>query len=296
MRALITGAGGAAAFYLTQYLEARGDEVNGIGRPLIDLRNIPVITAVLEGLSPEVIYHLASDADVRASFEHPQEVISNNVDCTVGLFEAIRKSGLKPVVQICSTSEVYGNATHHPIGEEWPIAPVNPYASSKAMQEIVASTYGQMLGVPIVITRAFGYVNPRRSDLSLTRFARQIARIELGRQEVLEHGNLASIRSFCDVRDIVRAYACAADLGEGIYNIGSEEPMSIWQALQALMRMARVPIKTRLCPELMRPTDITHAVPTCHKFRLATGWEPKISFAESLSWLLDEQRARERLA
>jgi len=291
MKALITGYRGAAAFYLTQHLKARGDEVHGIGRPTLDLRNIGAVTERLTEISPEVIYHLASDADVRASFGLAQAVISNNVDCTVGLFEAIRKSGLKPIVQICSTSEVYGNAHHQPIGEDWPVAPINPYAASKAMQELVASTYGQMLGIPVVVTRAFGYVNPLRADLSLTSFTRQIVEIELGRRDVVEHGNLESMRSFCDVRDVVRAYALAANLGQGVYNIGSEEEISIWQALQALIQMARCPIKTQLCPELMRPTDIKRAVPDCHKFRLATGWKPEIAFADSLAWLLDEQRA-----
>lgn len=293
MKVLITGTRGSVAYYLREYLVERGDEVYSWGeRPHEDLLDRERVITGLDVIRPEVIYHAAAIANVRASFEHPAEVIHNNVIGTVRLFEALQKLKLRPVVVLCSTSEVYGNATLYPIGEEWPIAPVNPYAVSKAGQEHVASMYGAMLGLPVVLTRAFGYINPRRPDLSLTSFARQIAEIEVGMRECLDHGNLSSLRSFCDVRDVVRAYCYAPSLPAGAYNIGSEEAITVGQCLEALISMSTARVITRMVPELVRPTDIVRAVPTCYKFRRATGWEPAIPFADSLRWLLNYQRAR----
>ena len=62
---------------------------------------------------PELIYHFASDADVRKSFDLPRQVILNNNNITLNLLEAIRETNLKPLIIICSTPEVYGNVDNN---------------------------------------------------------------------------------------------------------------------------------------------------------------------------------------
>jgi GDP-4-dehydro-6-deoxy-D-mannose reductase len=291
-RALVTGDKGAAGWYLCEFLRARGDQVYGLGRPHHDLMSPTDIRERLVTVEPQVIYHLAADAIVGESFERPAQNIANNVLGTVNLFEGLRELGMRPVVQVCSSSEVYGNNTHSPIGESWPMAPINPYAVGKATQEMLGHMYAKCYGFKVVTTRAFGYINPRRADLSLTSFARQIALIEAGKLKVLRHGNLESIRAFCDVRDIVRAYAYAADLEAGTFNIGGEEGISIWQCLEALKSMAHCSIPCELEPNLLRPSDLKRVVPDCSLFRQASGWSPTIEFASSLAWLLDCARER----
>lgn len=292
LRSLITGSSGSVAYYLRDWLErVPGAEIFGLSRPDCDLNDFGAVCAKLDETRPEVIYHCAADANVRESWLYPRDLIANNVSGTVNLLEAIRAVGIRPVVQICSTSEVYGNPTHWPIGESWDIQPLNPYAVSKAAQEMLAGVYEKAYGMRVVITRAFGYINPRRSDLSLTSFARQIAEIEAGKRQVLKHGNLDVYRSFCDVRDVVKAYELAAEGGSGTFNIGFEHRISLHQCLQALRDMAHCTITTQYEPALARPTDVTNVVPDCTRFRQRTGWEPRIPFHESLRWLLDCARS-----
>ena len=59
-------------------------------------------------IKPDLIYHLASNADVRKSFDEPMRIIDNNYKITINLLEAIRSSRINPLIIICSTSEVYG--------------------------------------------------------------------------------------------------------------------------------------------------------------------------------------------
>lgn len=292
MKAMITGGAGAAAFYLAEHLRAEHPsvKVRPVTRGECDLTNFADVVEQMAIVRPDVIYHLAADADVRASFDSAGDVLENNILGTVNLFEACRKVGIKPFVQVCSTSEVYGQPSHYPIGEEWPIAPVNPYAVSKTAQDMLGQMYSRCYNFQVVVTRAFGYVNPRRRDLSLSHFARQIAEIEAGRREVLEHGNLSSVRTFCDVRDIARAYAMAVGL-KGVFNIGAEAPVAIGECLDILIEMANCQIKRRINMALARPSDVTNIIPLCNKFRLATGWEPQYALRASLSWLLDHYRA-----
>lgn len=253
----------------------------------------------LADVQPHVIYHLASDANVREAFDNAAQVFTNNAAGTVVLFEAIRKLAIDPLVMVCSSSEVYGNPKEYPIREEFTIRPSNPYAVSKAAQDLLGQMYGRDYGMRVVITRAFSYVNPLRSDLALSNFARQIAQIERGEAQEIVHGNLDSVRAFCDVRDIAAAYAflptlptlSKASAEDGIYNIGGTEQVSIGQCLEMLVSLARVPVKTRQDAALMRPTDVTNQIPDCTRFHAVTQWEPKIPLRESLEWLLNHYRA-----
>src|SRR6185436_3623523 len=129
-------------------------------------------------------------------------------------------------------------------------------------------------GMRIVRTRMFAYLNPRRSDLFATSFARQVARIELGLQAELTHGNLDSVRTIIDVRDAMRAYWDAlvhCTPGEA-YNIGGTTTMVVGEFLNRLIAMAKVAIPTRVDPALLRPADVTLQVPSVEKFIRATGW------------------------
>lgn len=296
MRALITGIRGAAGSYLAENLKAKGVEVLGIARPECNLLDFQAVSYKLQAARPHVIYHLAADADVRQAFDEPAAVFVNNTLATINLFEAVRKLKLDPLIMLCSSSEVYGSPERYPITEDFPICPSNPYAISKTAQDYFGQMYGKHYGMRVVITRAFSYVNPLRRDLALSNFARQIVAVERGEADEVRHGNLASIRTFCDVRDVAEAFAHAPDLptiaknGEGIYNIGGEEPVSIGEGLEMLIGLSTAKIKTRQDEALMRPTDVTNQIPDCTRFRLLTRWEPKIPLQESLAWLLDHYR------
>jgi len=166
--------------------------------------------------------------------------------------------------------------------------PASPYAVSKAAQDLLGWTYFVSYKMRIIRTRMFAYLNPRRTDLFATSFARQVARIEVGLQEELLHGNLDSVRTLIDVRDAMRAYWEAllyCEPGE-VYNIGGTTTMTVGEFLQRLLAMTDKAVLTRLDPRLLRPTDVTLQIPSVEKFLKATGWKPQYTFDESLQYLL----------
>jgi len=140
----------------------------------------------------------------------------------------------------------------------------------------------------VIRTRMFAYLNPRRTDLFATSFARQIARIEQGLQKELLHGNLDSIRTLIDVRDAMQAYWDAAvycEYGEA-YNIGGLTTISVGEFLEMLKGSSTVPISSRVDPQLLRPVDVTLQIPCTDKFTQLTGWKPQYDFKESVEYLL----------
>jgi GDP-4-dehydro-6-deoxy-D-mannose reductase len=308
-KVLITGIAGAAGSYLAEYLcKHHPDvEVHGISGFRTDTKNLQAvqdrihiyeadltdfgsILPVIDKVNPDAIYHLAAYANVRASFTTPSTVLRNNIIGTSNLCEVVRLLHRNPIIQLCSTSEVYGqvDAKNIPIREDAPFKPVSPYAVSKVAQDMLGWTYFAAYQMPIVRTRMFSYLNPRRLDLFASAFARQIALIECGRQKVLLHGNLESVRTFIDVRDAMHAYWLAllhCKPGE-VYNIGGTEPVKVGEVLERLIRLSHVPIPTQLSKELVRPADVTLQIPCVDKFIAKTGWQPRYSFDESLNELI----------
>lgn len=321
-RALITGIAGSGGSYLAEHIiQAHPEvEVHGLVRwhsttaadnlaavrdkitlYEADLNDVGSVFAAMEAVKPDVIFHLASHANVSASFHTPHAVISNNVLSTLNLFEAVRMAKIDPILQLCSTSEVYGRVDpkHVPITEDCPIQPASPYAVSKVTQDLLGSSYWMSYKMRIIRTRMFAYLNPRRTDLFATSFARQVAWIEAGLQKnEIVHGNLDSVRTLIDVRDAMRAYWDAAiwcEPGE-VYNIGGVTVMKVGQFLEKLIALASVPLTTRCDPALLRPTDVTLQIPCVQKFVKATGWRPRYSFDESLADLLAHWRREAAVA
>lgn len=314
-RVLITGISGSGGSYLAEYIVKNHPkiEVHGMGRwhstTVIDnlnevkdkvtlyecdLMDFSSVLSVLEKCKPDAIFHLAAHANVRASFQTPLSVLNNNIMGTANLFEAIRAAKINPLIQLCSSSEVYGvvDPKYVPINESTPMCPTSPYAVSKVAQDMLGYSYFKSYKMPIIRTRMFTYLNPRRTDLFATSFARQVVRIEMGLQKELVHGNLDSIRTIIDVRDAMRAYWDAlmyCEPGEA-YNIGGTTTMSVRDFLDTLISLAKKPIPTRVDPALLRPSDVTLQIPDTSKFCEATGWEPNYTFKESMAHLLDHWR------
>jgi len=313
-RVLITGIAGSGGSYLAEHIVHSHPEVQlyGVSRwhsttrdnlaeiwnritvLEADLTDFASVFQVIRTVKPDAIFHLAAHANVRASFVTPNSVLTNNILGTSNLFEAIRLAEIDPYVQLCSTSEVYGVVTpdNIPIKEDTPLHPASPYAVSKAAQDLLGWSYFNSYGLKVIRTRMFAYFNPRRADLFATSFARQVARIELGLQAELTHGNLDSVRTMIDVRDAMEAYWIAlerCEVGEA-YNIGGKTTITVGEVLERLVRLAEARIPTRCDPSLLRPADVTLQIPSVEKFTQATGWQPRYTFDESLNDLLEYWR------
>jgi len=315
-KCLITGITGSGGSYLAEHILKKDKKIKifGLYRSYgykkiltqisnkrvkffkVDLNNYYKLKRIIKKIKPDIIYHIASNADVRASFDNPIEIINNNNLITMNLLEVIRQLKFDPIVVICSTSEVYGNVQKKdiPIKENQRISPVNPYAVSKTFQDLLSQVYFKSYGLKIIITRMFSYINSRRNNLFQTAFADQIAKIENGQLKELKHGNLNSIRTFIDIDDAMEAYWLVSKKGKigEIYNIGGTKIISVKQFLNQLIKLAECKIKFSLDSKLLRPRDVTLQIPNVSKFTKDTGWKPKVNFENAVKRLLDDCRSK----
>jgi nucleoside-diphosphate-sugar epimerase len=159
---------------------------------------------------------------------------------------------------------------------------------------MIAYQYWVSYKLKTIRTRMFTHTGPRRGDVfAMSFFAKQVAAAELKLNEpVVRVGNLESVRTFCDVRDAVRAYwimvnRCPA--GE-VYNIGGKRTMTVGEALDILLSFSKIKFKIKTDPALIRPSDVTLQIPCIDKFRNETGWEPEIPLEKTLGDMLDYWR------
>lgn len=314
MRALITGINGFVGGHLAERLLESGSwDVAGLGRqarlalPALqenvayitaDLASLDQTIAAMDSARPDVIFHLAGQANVPRSFADPQATIEANVGAQLNLFLALLRRRDDPLVVIASSNEIYGHVLPGdlPLTEQTPLHPVNPYAVSKAAQDLFAYQYHISHGIRAIRLRPFNHIGPRQTEsFVVPAFAAQIARIEAERQEpVLRVGNLAAERDFSDVRDMARAYEYAAlhgKVGEA-YNVGSGRAVSIQRMLDMLLTFSTRDIRIEPDPARMRPSDVPCVVCDSTLFRETTAWEPRIPLEQTLFDTLEYWRAR----
>ena len=325
-KALITGITGMVGSHLADYLLENTDwEIHGLCRwrssldninhllqrinsgdrvyqHYADLRDYQSLQHVVEDVRPDYVFHLAAQSFPKTSFTSPDDTLDTNINGTSRLLEVLRLSKeIDPVIHVCASSEIFGRVLkeHLPINEECPLHPASPYAISKAGTDLIGRFHAEAYNQKVITTRMFTHTGPRRGDVfAESSFAKQIALIESGLiSPIIKVGNLDSLRTWADVRDAVRAYYMLTTInpipGE-YYNIGGTYSCTIGDMLNYLISIStkRFEISIEIEKSRLRPIDADLQVPDTTKFFNHTGWQPEISFEETMNDLLNYWRNR----
>lgn len=292
-----------------QHLLDRVNKKDRVFFEYADLNDQVSLLHVCQEIKPDYVFHLAAQSYPMTSFTAPIDTMNTNILGTSRLLEAIRivmdsDENYKPVIHVCASSEVFGKipADKKPeegINEECPFHPASPYAISKVGTDLLGRYYAEAFGMTVMTTRMFTHTGPRRGDVfHESTFAKQIAMIEAGMiPPVVKVGNLQSLRTYADVRDAVRAYYMLVTedpIPGEYYNIGGSYTCEVGDTLDALISLSTMKdeIKVEVDPERLRPIDADLQIPDCRKFKAHTGWEPEITFEQTMEDLLNYWRDR----
>ena len=260
MRAIVTGGAGFIGSHLVDALVARGDEVTVLdnlssGRrerlnPPVDLaegdiRDADAVRSAFARARPEVVFHLAAQADVRVSVEQPDFDADVNVIGTLRILEAAREHDAQ-VVFASSGGAIYGECDG-PAPEDAPRLPLAPYGTSKLAGEEYLGTYNRLHGTGHASLRYGNVYGPRQDPHGEA----GVVAIFFGRlangQELRIFGDGSQTRDYVYVQDVVAA-TMAAQGQEGVFNVGTGIETSVVDLADACSRAAGVEAETVFAP------------------------------------------------
>lgn len=294
MRVWVSGARGFVGSVLVPRLVQAGHDVVGADHE-VDVCDAGVVDAAIAAAAPNAVVHLAARASVAESFGAPETVARVNYAGTLHVLRAVARRTPRARVLVISSGEIYGGSdTAVALDESAALAPGSPYARSKAAADLLAGFFTER-GLDVVRARSFNHTGAgQKEPYVAASFARQIAEMELGRREPVMHvGNLAAVRDFLDVRDVVEAYALLLDptrAPAGAYNVASGVGRSIAELLEVLIE--RSGIRPRIEVDASRFRPARPSIGDATRLRRTTGWSPRIPFEATLAALLDDWRAR----
>ncbi|MFC1681001.1 GDP-mannose 4,6-dehydratase [Pseudomonadota bacterium] len=350
-RALITGITGQDGSYLAQFLLNKGYEVHGIKRrtslintdridhlyedPHVaerkfflhygDLTDSSSLLRVIQQVQPGEIYNLGAQSHVAVSFEEPEYTANSDALGALRLLEAIRILGLSKICRFyqASTSELYGKAQEVPQRESTPFYPRSPYGVAKLYAYWITVNYREAYGLYACNGILFNHESPVRGETFVTRKITQgVARLVLGRQEILYLGNLDAKRDWGHAKDYVEMQWLMLQQDEpDDFVIASGEQHSVrdfvtlaakkvginlrWEGVgrdevglidsvdnpshaHDASMLSENQVIVRVDPAYFRPNEVDELLGDAGKAREKLGWAPKITFDQLVSEMIDE--------
>lgn len=225
-----------------------------------DIADYERLSTVHGAADADVIIHLAAQAGVRYSLEHPFVYAASNLVGHLSVLEFARHAPKRPSLVYASSSSVYGANTKVPFSESAPVDnPVSLYAATKRADELMSESYARLYGIPQVGLRFFTVYGPwGRPDMAYWSFAERILRGEP--IKVFNHGKLE--RDFTYIDDVVSGVLAVAlrpmnftgDVPHRIYNIGNSSPVKLLKFIEILE--TAIGRKAVIQLEPMQPGDV----------------------------------------
>ena len=216
------------------------------------------------------------------------------------MVEQIRLKKFRCRILSVGSSEEFGEVTEKelPLTEEHPLKPLSPYAVARVSQEMLSKIYADGYSMDIVMTRSFNHIGPGQRDVFvISSFAKQLVNLskEPSATKTITTGNLAVIRDFVDVRDVVRAYYLLLKSGRRgeVYNICSGKGIVLKDIISAMSELLNINVDTLVNPELIRPNENKKVIGSYQKIKEELGWQPEIDISKSLSDIIQYWQSKE---
>jgi UDP-glucuronate 4-epimerase len=323
---LVTGAAGFIGFHVARQLLAEGRDVIGLDNlnsyydpalkqsrldilransrfsfVQIDLADRPSIGQLFAKNRFAVVVHLAAQAGVRHSIDHPHAYVDSNLDGFVNVLEGCRHNGCRHLVY-ASSSSVYGANTKLPFSVDDNVdRPISLYAATKKANELMAYSYSHLYRLPTTGLRFFTVYGPwGRPDMAIFLFTKAI--IEGRPIKLFNHGKMR--RDFTHIDDVTRVIERlidhvpqAGESGAGsaparLYNVGNHKPEDLIHVVSLLEKeLGRTTIKEMLP---MQPGDVMETFADVGDLMRDVGFRPDTCIEDGIrgfvAWYRDYYR------
>ena len=331
MKILVTGAAGFIGFHISKKLLEADFEVIGLDN-LNDYYDINLkadrlkilkesesftfykknledktsVDQIFQEHHPDRVIHLAAQAGVRYSIDHPDIYIQRNIIGTFNILEACRHNEIEHLVY-ASSSSVYGLNTSYPFSVQDNVShPVSLYGATKVSNELMSHSYSYLYGLPTTGIRFFTVYGPwGRPDMAYFLFTKAI----LASQpiDVYNQGNME--RDFTYIDDIVEGVyrilqevpqpdpnwsgdnsnPATSSAPHRLYNIGSNSPIKLMDYIQEIEINLGIKAKLNMMPMQAGDVKKSHADVSdlIRDFDYTPKWTIKKGVKSFVSWYLN---------
>lgn len=247
----------------------------------VDIRDAEAVRMVFEKERPTVVSHHAAQADVRRSMVDPAGYAESNIIGTINILEAARATGTRKILFASTGGAIYGNPSELPASERCPVGPLDPYGVSKLASEFYFTTYLRNFGLGYCSLRYANVYGPRQNADGEAGVIAVFGKGMLAGRPLTIWGDGRQSRDFVYVADVAAANVAAAQVGSGIYNIGTGLPTDIVTIARMLAQITGYPNEVAHGPAKLG--EVRHSYLDSHKARLELGWEPRVNLLEGLA-------------
>jgi UDP-glucose 4-epimerase len=304
---LVTGGAGYIGSHFVNHLLKKGHQPividnlirghrkavpEGVPFEEVDLHDSDGISDAITTYNPSAVVHFAAFAYVGESVEHPDIYYQNNVSGSLNLIRICAKNGIKNFI-FSSTCSIYGNPAHMPISEEEPANPINPYANTKLIIEMILKDFDSAFGMNYVALRYFNAAGADPSGAIGERHDPEPHLIPIVLDAALGKRNNVSvfgndyntkdgtcIRDYIHVNDLADAHLKAVNYLESgkksaIINLGTGTGNSVLEIIQKVKAVSSRDIAYDIVPR--RPGDPAVLVADNRKAGKLLGWAPEFN-------------------
>ena len=311
-RALVTGGAGFIGSTLVDRLLAEGGTVDvvdnlstgslanlaearvtGSGRfhfHQLDIRS-PDVVELMARRKPEVVFHLAAQADVRVSVADPVLDADTNVLGSLRVLEGARAAGARKVVFASSGGTIYGDVDQLPIMESHPQRPLSPYGVAKKAVGDYLFAYRELHGLEYTALALANVYGPRQDGRGEAGVVAIFAGRLLSGEPCLIFGDGKQTRDFVYVDDVVDAFSRAGERGSGLLcNIGTGSETSVNDLYSVMAHNAGVNQPAIYAPA--RPGELQRNSLDPSRAGMHLGWKPWTTVEKGTAAVLDWSRRK----
>ncbi|MDQ3679010.1 MAG: GDP-mannose 4,6-dehydratase [Actinomycetota bacterium] len=309
MRALVTGGAGFIGSALVDRLLAEGHTVDAVDdlstgslANLVDARSNPghdftfhrfdvrseQLVALMARRRPEVVFHLAAQADVRVSVARPVFDADVNILGTVQVLEGARQAGARKVVFASSGGTIYGDVdpADLPARETLPQRPLSPYGVAKKAGGDYLVAYRELHQLEFAALALANVYGPRQDPNGEAGVVAIFAGRLLAGERCTIFGDGGQTRDFVFVDDVVDAFVRAAERGGGLLmNVGTGMETSVNQLYDVMATVAGVTEPAEHAPE--RPGELRRSALDPGRAAIHLGWKPWTTIEEGSRSVLE---------
>jgi len=318
-KVLIIGIAGQDGSYLAEHLLDKGYEVHGTLRRNStpehqesrihhlaervttrygDLSDFHSLEAAIRESEPDEIYNLGAQSHVRISYEVPQFTAQVNALGVLNLLTAVRSSAPMAKLYQASSSEMFGDSVDDDMyqRETTPMHPVSPYGCAKLYGYHIVRNYRKSYGLFAANGILFNHESPRRgSNFVTSKVVKAACEIKLGMKDRLELGNMDSSRDWGHSKDYVRAMVMI--LNHKVpddFVVATGQTHTVRELVQGVFERLDMNYEefTFQNPKFLRPEELSYLKGDSSKARELLGWEPKVSFDELITEMVESWMQR----